>query len=82
MQALFRAESSKRRRTQAGALRQPGTALLSPIVEGKTSVDASRWFFELLVLKSQGHVGLQQADAYGDVTVSSTAQATPSTAAL
>ena len=82
MQALFRVESSKRRRTQAGALRQPGTALLSPIVEGKTSVDASRWFFELLVLKSQGHVGLQQADAYGDVTVSSTAQATPSTAAL
>ena len=82
MQALFRSESSKRRRTQSGALRQPGTALLNPVVEGKTTVDASRWFFELLVLKSQGHVGLQQEEAYGDVTISAAPSSTPSTAAL
>ena len=82
LQMLFKSGSSKRRRTQDGALQQPGSAVLNPIVEGKTSVDASRWFFELLVLKSQGHIDLQQQDAYGDVVICSRAGGSPSTAAL
>ena len=43
-------------------------------MRGKSRQDASRWFFELLVLKSQGFVELQQSEPYADVTISPAVQ--------
>eukprot|EP00798_Chlamydomonas_sp_ICE-L_P021184 gene21184-28084_t len=48
---------------------------LSQVVEGKTRLDASRWFFEMLVLKSRGMVELEQGAGMDDISITLTQQA-------
>lgn len=38
-------------------------------MEGKSRVDACRWFFELLVLKSKNWVDLEQGEPYADISI-------------
>ncbi len=40
------------------------------LVEGKSRVDACRWFFELLVLKNKNWVDLEQPEPYADIRIS------------
>lgn len=42
---------------------------LEAITAGATRLDAARWFFEVLVLRSRGFVDVSQAKSYGDVEV-------------
>ena len=42
---------------------------LHSITEGATRLDAARWFFEVLVLRSRGFVDVSQSQSYGDVEV-------------
>ena len=44
------------------------------MVEGKTRVDACRWFFEVLVLKSRDYVELEQPKPYGDIRIRPTSR--------
>jgi cohesin complex subunit SCC1 len=62
------ADGGKRRKLQQ---QQPGAAVVSAgeLLQNKSRMDASRWFFELLVLRNKGFVDLQQQQAYGDVVV-------------
>ena len=39
-------------------------------MEGKSRVDACRWFFELLVLKNKNWVDLEQPEPYADIRIS------------
>lgn len=42
---------------------------LHSIVQGKSRLEACRWFFESLVLRNKGHVDLEQATPYGDISI-------------
>jgi cohesin complex subunit SCC1 len=42
---------------------------LNRLVAGKKRLDASRWFFEMLVLKSKDYVELEQKEPYGDIKI-------------
>ena len=54
LQSVLQAGGAKRMRTgPESAARLPGSAGLGAIVRNKSSLDASRWFFECLVLRSQ-----------------------------
>ena len=44
-------------------------ASLDGIVAGKSRLDASRWFFEMLVLKTRDYVDLEQQQPYGAITI-------------
>ena len=43
-------------------------------MEGKARVDACRWFFEVLVLKSRDYVELEQPKPYGDIRIRPTSR--------
>jgi cohesin complex subunit SCC1 len=62
---------SKRRRLQPSPEPHLGAAAVSAdeLLQRKSRMDASRWFFELLVLRNKGYVDLQQQQAYGDLMV-------------
>ena len=47
---------------------------MNALLEGKGRKDASRWFFEMLVLKTRNYVNLQQEEPYGDIAVSATSK--------
>ena len=47
---------------------------MNGLLEGKGRKDASRWFFEMLVLKTRNYVNLQQEEPYGDISVSATSK--------
>jgi cohesin complex subunit SCC1 len=59
----------KKRRLQSGNAQVGGTVTLDDLVEGKSRVDACRWFFEVLVLKSRDYVDLEQVEPYGNITI-------------
>ncbi len=65
--------SGKRRKLQQQQQQQqqPGAPVVSAdeLLQHKSRTDASRWFFELLVLRNKGFVDLRQQQAYGDVAV-------------
>ena len=42
---------------------------LQQFTAGKTRLDAARWFFELLVLKSKDFVELEQTQPYADICI-------------
>lgn len=42
---------------------------LNSIVQGKSRLEACRWFFESLVLRNKGHVDLEQSTPYGDINI-------------
>jgi hypothetical protein len=45
------------------------TLNLDDVVQGKTRLEACRWFFESLVLRNKGFVDLLQKDPYGTIRV-------------
>jgi cohesin complex subunit SCC1 len=47
---------------------------MNALVEGKGRKDASRWFFEMLVLKTRNYVNLKQEEPYGDISISATSK--------
>ena len=52
-----------------GDLAAARPASLDAVVAGATRLDAARWFFEVLVLRSRGFVDVSQSASYGDVEV-------------
>mmetsp|Transcript_36757 Transcript_36757/g.87326 ORF Transcript_36757/g.87326 Transcript_36757/m.87326 type:complete len:682 (+) Transcript_36757:236-2281(+) len=57
-------------RRQAGGDRRAGHIVgLNRLLAGKSRLDASRWFFEMLVLKSKDYVDLEQRAPYEDIKV-------------
>ena len=70
-QGTLQAGSTKRKRhTSLTAAEAVNSVGVSSLLQGKSRQDASRWFFELLVLRSQGFVQLQQSSPYKDITIS------------
>lgn len=63
------AASKKRRRIAAQAAAPVSAVGMDSLLEGKSRQDASRWFFELLVLKSRGFVDLQQSQSFSDISI-------------
>ncbi|KAA6426441.1 MAG: sister chromatid cohesion 1 4 [Trebouxia sp. A1-2] len=47
---------------------------MNALVEGKGRKDASRWFFEMLVLKTRNYVNLKQEEPYSDISISATSK--------
>lgn len=47
---------------------------MNALVEGKGRRDASRWFFEMLVLKTRNYVQLTQEEPYADISISATSK--------
>ena len=47
---------------------------MNALVEGKGRRDASRWFFEMLVLKTRNYVNLAQEEPYTDIAISATSK--------
>ena len=47
---------------------------MNALVEGKGRKDASRWFFEMLVLKTRNYVSLKQEEPYGDISIAATSK--------
>ena len=47
---------------------------MNALVEGKGRKDASRWFFEMLVLKTRNYVTLKQEVPYGDIAIAATSK--------
>ena len=47
---------------------------MNALVEGKGRKDASRWFFEMLVLKTRNYVTLKQEAPYGDIAIAATSK--------
>ncbi|CAK7328273.1 unnamed protein product [Dovyalis caffra] len=44
------------------------------LLEGRTKKESARLFYEILVLKSKGHVDVKQDNLYGEILVSKTSQ--------
>lgn len=47
------------------------TIKLDSILDRKTKIDASRWFFECLVLHTRGHINMEQKTPYEDIHITS-----------
>lgn len=62
--------SSAKRRRSLRALEPPKEISMFDIVQGKSRLNASRWFYELLVLKGRDMIQLQQSSPYGDIKIS------------
>ena len=63
------AGKKKRRLTSGGAAASGGRVMLDDLVEGHSRLDACRWFFELLVLKTKNYVDLEQPAPYGNISI-------------
>ncbi|BDA47997.1 probable double-strand-break repair protein rad21 homolog at N-terminal half [Coccomyxa sp. Obi] len=68
---LSGAAGKKKRRLASGAAAATGkgNVMLDDLVEGHSRVDACRWFFELLVLKTKNYVDLEQPQPYGNISI-------------
>lgn len=60
--------SSGSKRRHEGSTSSPSLNL-SDIVDGKSRLEACRWFFESLVLRNKGFVDLAQDQPYGDISI-------------
>eukprot|EP00884_Botryococcus_braunii_P021674 jgi/Botrbrau1/8190/Bobra.357_2s0033.1 len=70
LQASFLPENGRKRKKSGGDVAPRCESMnLESIVEGHTRLDASRWFFEMLVLKTRDYVELSQAQSYGDIII-------------
>lgn len=47
----------------------PESIRLQQFTGGKARLDAARWFFELLVLKTKDFVDLDQPEPYADIAI-------------
>lgn len=54
---------------QASVRAAPKTIRLQQFTAGKTRLDAARWFFEVMVLKTKDFVELKQAQPYADILI-------------
>jgi len=52
-----------------GRLEAAKPVSLAAVTAGATRLDAARWFFEVLVLRSRGFVDVSQRESYGDIEV-------------
>ncbi len=68
---LSGAAGKKKRRLASGAAAATGKGqvMLDDLVERHSRVDACRWFFELLVLKTKNYVDLEQPQPYGNISI-------------
>ena len=66
LQSRFNPKTGDKRSRDDG---QPSSKALSldDLVEGKSRLDACRWFFESLVLRNKGFLDLEQNQPYGDI---------------
>eukprot|EP00873_Tetraselmis_striata_P019210 jgi/Tetstr1/439474/TSEL_027906.t1 len=62
-------ERAKAKAAEAGQRARPDIVGFSRLVAGKKRLDASRWFFEMLVLKSKDYLDLEQKEPYGDIKI-------------
>lgn len=60
---------SKRARLQHCGVHSSAAVSSASLMQGRSRIDASRCFFELLVLRNKGYVALAQAEPYGLVRV-------------
>lgn len=60
--------SPKRRRLSTSAQANSAVSMFD-VMKGKSRLDASRWFYELLVLKSRNLVKLDQQAPYQDILI-------------
>ena len=67
--SLASSAAAKRRHLQHAAAANASVSVGSLMQQCSSRMDASRWFFELLVLQNKGYVALSQQGAYGDVQV-------------
>ncbi len=67
---LSGAAGKKKRRLASGAAAATGgQVMLDDLVDGHSRLDACRWFFELLVLKTRNYVDLEQPAPYGNISI-------------
>lgn len=64
------AEYFRNKISSATSDEQRGKFSLSEILEGRTSKQAARMFFETLALKSYDYIDVEQEEAYSDISVS------------
>lgn len=57
------------KRSRQSAEGTSNTLELDSIVQGKSRLEACRWFFESLVLRNKGFVDLEQSEPYGTITI-------------
>ena len=69
----------RRRKTGSNTAMTLSSLGLDMVLSGKPRLHASRWFFELLVLKSQGFVELHQPTPYADISISAASQLSAAT---
>lgn len=70
VQANFLPENGKKRKKSGGDLALRCEAItLDSIIAAHSRLDASRWFFEMLVLKTRDYVDLEQPTPYGDIII-------------
>lgn len=71
MQAEFEGNAGKKkRRLQTGAAHAGVSSIsLDGLVDGKSRIDACRWFFEVLVLKTSDYIDLEQAQPYEEINI-------------
>lgn len=67
-QRLAPAPGDKRRHPQSAA-GDARSVTLDGIVQGRSRLEACRWFFEALVLKNKGYIDLHQDQPYGEISV-------------
>lgn len=74
-EAAAEQNSLKKRRLSSTSPHHPSPEVsMNAMVEGKSRKDASRWFFEMLVLKARNYVNLKQDEPYGDIHISATSK--------
>lgn len=66
--------AKKRRLSSGSPYNMPPQVSMNALVEGKSRRDASRWFFEMLVLKTRNYVNLTQEEPYADISISATSK--------
>ncbi|EIE27346.1 hypothetical protein COCSUDRAFT_45823 [Coccomyxa subellipsoidea C-169] len=67
---LSGAAGKKKRRLASGAAAATGgQVMLDDLVDGHSRLDACRWFFELLVLKTRNYVDMEQPAPYGNISI-------------
>ena len=70
LQKKFAPVPGKKRRNPVTGGGEPDAELgLHSLLEGKERLDASRWFYQMLVLRGQGWIDMCQEEAYGDIVI-------------
>ena len=67
MNAFAGYPSPKRRRLSS--MEPPQSVSMFSVMKGKSRLDASRWFYDLLLLKSHHSLDLEQSEPHGDILI-------------